>query len=296
MRYKGLIIEESLENLAFLASCAILSTETAEEAGWCIHTVELEEEQFPILEQALKDGKWYAHFWNGTDIVAVFKNKTFRFKSDDKGTWIPVIHYGKFIGIPPEQLDFPIYDDHTVYVFIDASNLWAAQKVKARFLDFAKLISYILNKFSASGVKVFYYTAYPAEGTRSYDLDGRHKFFVFLKKQLGFEVRKKPLKRITTTEAHGEVVQEKGNMDVEMTIDAVHHQSKYQTAVFLTGDSDFLALATYLRNAGKKIFVFSSKNNISIELRSGSDGYVDILEIEEDIWGGPIKYRSQKQK
>jgi len=45
--------------------------------------------------------------------------------------------------------------------------------------------------------QVFYYTAYPAEGTRSYSLDGKHKFFTFLKKGLGFVVRKKELKRFT---------------------------------------------------------------------------------------------------
>jgi uncharacterized LabA/DUF88 family protein len=56
-------------------------------------------------------------------------------------------------------------------------------------------------------------------------------------------------------------------------------------AVFFTGDSDFLALVTYLRNGGKKVYIFSSRNNISHELKTGADGYTDILTITTDIWG-----------
>ena len=84
-------------------------------------------------------------------------------------------------------------------------------------------------------------------------------------------------------------------MDVEITIDALHHIKKYNTAVFFTGDSDFLALITYLRNHGKKVFIFSSKNNVSQELRTGSDGYMDILLIE-DIWGRELKHRAELEK
>ena len=42
-----------------------------------------------------------------------------------------------------------------VYVFIDASNLWAAQKVKGRFFDYEKLKTFVRNKFIASLVKIF---------------------------------------------------------------------------------------------------------------------------------------------
>ena len=178
-----------------------------------------------------------------------------------------------------------------IYVFIDASNLWQAQKAKGRFLDYAKIVNCIQSKFDGSSIKVFYYTAYPAEGTRTYSTDNKHKFYTFLKKGLGFEVRKKPLKRISIIGEEGESVEEKGNMDVEMTIDAIHHMSKYNVAVLFTGDSDFLALVTYLRSNGKKVYIFSSKNNISQELRTGGDGYFDVLTMSDDIWGRELKYR-----
>lgn len=184
---------------------------------------------------------------------------------------------------------------NTIYVFIDASNLWQAQKAKGRFLDYEKTVEYIKSKFNGSSIKIFYYTAYPADGTRNYSLDGKHKFFTFLKKGLNFEVRKKELKRISVIDEHGESIEEKGNMDVEITIDAMHHFDKYKTAVFFTGDSDFLALVTYLRQGGKKVYIFSSKNNVSEELRTGGDGYTDILkDVTDNIWGRELKHRLEK--
>jgi uncharacterized LabA/DUF88 family protein len=181
---------------------------------------------------------------------------------------------------------------NVVYIFIDASNLWQAQKAKGKMFDYQKLKVFLEKKFTASKIEFFYYTAYPAKGTRDYDLDGKHKFFTYLKKGLGFTVRKKELKRIVShSDEFGDSIQEKGNMDVEMTIDIIHHIKKYNIAVLFSGDSDFLALVTYIKNGGKKVYIFSSKNNISEELRTGGDGYLDVLKLEDDIWGRELKYR-----
>lgn len=182
----------------------------------------------------------------------------------------------------------------TTYVFIDASNLWAAQKVKGMFFDFEKLKKFLKEKHNTSAIEIFYYTAYPAEGTREYSLNGKHRFFTYLKKGLGFTVRKKELKRISVRTEEGDSIEEKGNMDVEMTIDAVHHKSKYDIAIFFSGDSDFLALISYLKTDSKKVYIYSSQNNVSEELRTGGDGYTDVLKIEQDIWGRELKYRGEK--
>jgi len=181
-----------------------------------------------------------------------------------------------------------------VYVFIDASNLWQAQKAKGKLFDYEKLRNFLKNKFAGTEIKVFYYTAYPADGTRNYSTDGRHKFYTFLKKGLNFIVRKKELKRISVITDEGQAIEERGNMDVEMTIDAIHYMKKYEIAILFTGDSDFLALVTYLRNGGKKVYIFSSENNASRELKTGGDGYFDVLKIGGDIWGKELRHRSEK--
>lgn len=178
-----------------------------------------------------------------------------------------------------------------VYVFIDASNLWQAQKVRGRMFDYEKLRNVLKAKYSAQSIEVFYYTAYPANGTRDYSLDKKHKFYTYLKKALNFNVTKKELKRINIHGNDGDSVQEKGNLDVEITIDAVHNIDKYSIAIFFTGDSDFMPLVTYIRNKGKKVYIYSSKNNISQELRTGADGYIDVILMEEDIWGRELETR-----
>ncbi len=183
----------------------------------------------------------------------------------------------------------------TIYVFIDASNLWQAQKAKGKFFDYEKLPAYLKSKFCGDNIRVFYYTAYPADGTRSYSIDNKHKFFTFLKKGLGFAVIKKELKRIHIATENGDAIKEKGNMDVEIAIDALHHIDKYDIAVLFSGDADFLALVSYIKNRGKEIYIFSSKNNISQELRTGGSGYFDVFEIEADIWGRDLKYRKRKR-
>lgn len=184
--------------------------------------------------------------------------------------------------------------ENTIYAFIDAANLWQAQKAKGRFFDYQNLADYIKNKFESGSMKVFYYTAYPAEGARNYSIDGKRKFFTFLKKGLGFTVVKKELKRIRVAADGGESIREKGNMDVEITIDALHHIRDYNIAVFFTGDADFLALVSYLRRRGKKVYIFSSKNNISQELRTGADGCFDVLDLDGDVWSRELKHRPSR--
>jgi len=180
-----------------------------------------------------------------------------------------------------------------IYVFIDASNVWNIVKSKRKFIEYSHLKNYLKEKFNAKEIKIFYYDAYPKEGTRDYDLNGKHRFYTYLKKGLGFVVRKKELKRISIITKNGESIIEKGNMDVEMTIDALHYLSKYNIAVFFTGDSDFLALVSYLRNRGKKVYIFSSQNSVSEELRTGGDGYFDVKNINK-IWDKDLKHREDR--
>jgi len=180
-----------------------------------------------------------------------------------------------------------------IYVFIDASNVWNIVKSKRKFIEYSYLKNYLKEKFNAKEIKIFYYDAYPKEGTRDYDLNSKHRFYTYLKKGLGFIVRKKELKRISIITKDGESIIEKGNMDVEMTIDVLHYLDKYNIAIFFTGDSDFLALVSYLRNRGKKVYIFSSQNSVSEELRTGGDRYFDVKNINE-IWGKDLKYREDR--
>mgnify|MGYP001558103184 CR=1 FL=1 len=178
------------------------------------------------------------------------------------------------------------------YAFIDASNVWNAVKSVKKFIEYKVLKKYLENRLNVDKVEVFYYDAYPKDGTREYDLDGKHKFYIYLKKGLGFTVRKKELKRISVIGRSGGAVIEKGNMDVELTIDALQNINRYSVAALFSGDADFLALVNYLKNHHRKVFVFSTEGNISHELKTGGHGYFDLKDLVE-IWGKDLKYREK---
>lgn len=180
-----------------------------------------------------------------------------------------------------------------VAVFVDASNLWAVQKVKGQYFDLKNLKQFLQKSHTATSIAVYYYDAYPEASTRDYDTSKKHAFYTYLKKGLGFTVRKKPLKQLHITTSQGVAVQEKGNMDVELVIDAVNKIDDYDEAILFSGDSDFLALVRFIRNKGKAVYIYSTRTNISRELLTGGDGYRDILGIKDNIWRGKIEHRNK---
>ena len=111
--FKGVIIEESLEDKNFLRRFKILKTEIGKletEAGkWHLHYVTINENKLDeISEQAkaaIKEG-WYMHFWKENKMIVIFKGKKFKLLREDKRTIEEARNYGISIGIPKEQLEF----------------------------------------------------------------------------------------------------------------------------------------------------------------------------------------------
>jgi len=109
--YKGVIVEESLEDNRILNDFKIIDFRISKEENpadrWHLYTVQVSKEDIVRLSKNIKQ-KWYMHFWKGRNVIAIFKDKKFEFNFDDKSTWKPVVEYGLSLGIPKEQLDFPI--------------------------------------------------------------------------------------------------------------------------------------------------------------------------------------------
>ena len=182
-----------------------------------------------------------------------------------------------------------------IVVFIDAGNLWSSYREMGKLLNFNKFHYFFADKFKGKIFKIFYYVAFPESDSRpKIQIDRFHKFLIFLKKGLNFNVIKKPLKTIFLRNQYGELnfdhgsgtpkSIEKGNFDVEITIDAIRYSTAYDTAIFFTGDSDFLPLIRYLKkigNGNKKVYIFSTNGCISRELRTGADGYYNIEDYPE---------------
>ncbi|MFA6072397.1 MAG: hypothetical protein WC810_27865 [Janthinobacterium sp.] len=109
--YKGTIVEESLIDNRILNDLKIIDFRVSKDENpvdrWHLYTVLVTNQDIERLSQNIKP-KWYMHFWKDREVIAVFQNKIFKFNYDDKSSWEPVVNYGLSIGIPKEQLDFPI--------------------------------------------------------------------------------------------------------------------------------------------------------------------------------------------
>ncbi|MBI2103585.1 hypothetical protein HYT59_01115 [Candidatus Woesebacteria bacterium] len=110
-KYKGTIVQESLRDDGLLNGFEVIAYKVTKEnkpsARWHLVTVLATEKNIKKLSKNIKNA-WYAHFWNGDDLIAVFPNKVFRFKHSNISTWKEAVDYGKSLGIPEEQLDFLI--------------------------------------------------------------------------------------------------------------------------------------------------------------------------------------------
>lgn len=60
-----------------------------------------------LARALLADGSWYADFSAGLDHVVVFAGKVFRYRRGDSHGRAEAMDYGKAVGIPEHQLDWP---------------------------------------------------------------------------------------------------------------------------------------------------------------------------------------------
>lgn len=178
-----------------------------------------------------------------------------------------------------------------IAVFVDAANLWGSYKSLGRLLDLSKLHDFFGKKFNAEVFKMLYYEAYREEEEGSEAMQKQYKFFKNLQDNMKITPVTKALKIIKQRTDRGKPlideltgaieVMEKGNFDVEITIDAVSLADQYEIAVFMTGDSDFLPLMHYLQRLGKNVYVFSTRNTVSNELLEEADQYFDWKDFSE---------------
>lgn len=109
--YKGTIIEESLIDNRIINDFKIIGFRISKDENpadrWHLYTVAVTQDDIEYLLHNIKP-KWYMHFWQNRDVIVIFHDKKFKFNFDDKASWFPAVEYGLAMGIPKEQLDFPI--------------------------------------------------------------------------------------------------------------------------------------------------------------------------------------------
>lgn len=158
-------------------------------------------------------------------------------------------------------------------VFIDSANIYFSQKTMGWKIDFKKLLEYF--KKNTELYRIAFY------GAINPDNEKERKFHDFLE-IIGYVVKHKKIKFIRDKEDVKYGGHHKGNVDVDLTIDAVHFRDDYDSFILLSGDGDFESLIKYLKVFRKRCIVMSSKGHISIELLRQAK-FLDFKKIREQI-------------
>jgi uncharacterized LabA/DUF88 family protein len=161
-----------------------------------------------------------------------------------------------------------------IALFIDGANLFSTAKTLGFDLDYKRL----LHEFQSRGVLVraFYYTAIfedqefssirPLTDWLSYN---------------GFTVVTKMTKEFTDANGRRKV---KGNMDIELAVDAMEIADRVDQIFLFSGDGDFRSLVEAVQRRGVRVTVVSTITShppmIADELRRQADTFTDLLELK----------------
>lgn len=118
-----------------------------------------------------------------------------------------------------------------VYAFIDGQNLHRGVEEQGWRIDFHRFRRFLTEKYQVT--RAFYFLGYRSQFRALYDRLTR----------AGFELVFAPtLERGNAT---------KGNVDVLLTLHSVDALPRYEGAVLVTSDGDFVVLVAYLKTKGK---------------------------------------------
>lgn len=157
------------------------------------------------------------------------------------------------------------------YVFIDAANIFYAQKSLKWRISYEKLMKYF-KKDCGRKIKCFLYTA-------TIPGNEKQKKFLDLLDILGYIVRTKPIKVIRLK--NGQKIW-KGNLDIELALEMYDTVDSYETAILVSGDSDFAPVIDKIKQKNKRVLVMSTKDHISKELIERAK-FIDFKKLEKEI-------------
>lgn len=149
-----------------------------------------------------------------------------------------------------------------VAVFIDVANvIYSLKKLNWR-IDYKKLQKYFID--NSKLVNIYFYYSTKKENS------GQANLLEMLARK-GFQLRVKEVKVIKLKNKETML---KGNCDIELAIDMIDLMPAYDTAVLLSGDSDFAPLVKYVQKHGKKVIAISTRGHVSKEIIKSVDKFM----------------------
>lgn len=157
-------------------------------------------------------------------------------------------------------------------VFIDGANLWATVKALGYSIDFSTFLTAFSN--DGSLLRAYYYTATLEDPTGQVTIRPLIDWLEYH----GYSVVHKPSKSFTDQQTG--LTKIKGNMDIEIAVDAMRMADHVDQIILFTGDGDFSYLVKGLQAKGVFVVVVSSIETIPVmiadELRRACDKFIDL--------------------
>jgi uncharacterized LabA/DUF88 family protein len=173
------------------------------------------------------------------------------------------------------------YPSERIAIFIDGANLYATARSLGFDIDYKRLLALFRSKGIL--VRALYYTALAEDQEYS-----SIRPLVDWLDYNGYTMVTKPIKEFTDSQGRRKI---KGNMDIELTVDAMRLSDTVDHIVLITGDGDFKALVAALQMKGKRVSVVSTLQTqpamVADELRRQSDQFIDLGDLESAICRDP---------
>ena len=164
-----------------------------------------------------------------------------------------------------------------IALFIDGANLYATAKSLGFDIDYKRLLGLFRQKGHL--VRALYYTALAEEQEYS-----SIRPLIDWLDYNGFSMVTKPTKEFTDAAGRRKV---KGNMDIELTVDAMRLADSLDHIVIFSGDGDFRSLVAALQQKGKRVSVISTLQTqppmVADELRRQADQFIDLADLEDQV-------------
>jgi uncharacterized LabA/DUF88 family protein len=160
-----------------------------------------------------------------------------------------------------------------IALFVDGANLYATAKTLGFDIDYRKMLSHFQSKGFL--VRAFYYTAL----VEDQEFSSIRPLVDWLDYN-GFTVVTKNVKEFTDSMGRRKI---KGNMDIELAVDAMEMADHCDYMVIFSGDGDFRSMVEAVQRKGVRVAVVSSVNTnppmIADELRRQADEFIDLSQL-----------------
>ena len=167
--------------------------------------------------------------------------------------------------------------DERAALFLDGSNLFSAARALDLDIDYQKLRQYFERQVNV--IRALYYTPLP----ENQDYSPVRPLVDWLDYN-GYTVVTKPIKAFADAQGRTKL---KGNMEVDLAVDAMQMLPQLDHLILFSGDGNFRRLAEAAQWSCCRVTVVSTLKSepplIADELRRQADQFIDLADMSRDI-------------